>query len=334
MYAGLAGIARAGPADPTPRFHELTVVRGHAATTLGPTPISTGAAWLTLDTLLEVPRPGEEGHWRNFASSRRIAWKTGTSWGLRDGWAVGNSSRYTVAVWVGNASGEGRPGLTGSTMAAPLMFALFNADPASPWFDLPVHALRRIDTCENDGYLANDACATNQAWIPRDSHFDALSPHNLRVNLDAAGKQRVDSNCESPGAMIRAQWFVLPPAEEFYYRRVHSEYRPMPALRADCAGTQPGGRPALALLYPDSKSQVLIPQELDGSRGRTVFEAIHRRRDATIYWHLDDRYLGETHTFHQQSLDIDPGEHILTVVDDEGERVARRFQVIATRTSF
>ena len=94
------------------------------------------------------------------------------------------------------------------------------------------------------------------------------------------------------------------------------------------------GRPALALLYPDANSQVLIPQELDGSRGRTVFEAIHRRREATIYWHLDDRYLGETHTFHQQSLDIDPGEHILTVVDDEGERVARRIQVIATRKGF
>ena len=78
---------------------------------------------------------------------------------------------------------------------------------------------------------------------------------------------------------------------------------------------------------------MLIPRELDGSRGRTVFEAVHRRREATIYWHLDDRYLGETHTFHQQSLDIDPGEHILTLVDDEGERVARRFQVLATPTS-
>jgi penicillin-binding protein 1C len=334
MYAGLAGIARAGTADPTPRFHALTVVRGQAAATPGPTPISTGAAWLTLDTLLEVPRPGEEGHWRNFASSRSIAWKTGTSWGLRDGWAVGNSSRYTVAVWVGNASGEGRPGLTGSAMAAPLMFALFNALPASPWFDVPVHALRRIDTCENDGFLATDTCATTRTWMPLDSHFDALSPHNLRVNLDAAGKQRVDSNCESPGRMIRAQWFVLPPAEEFYYRRVHSEYRPMPALRTDCAGGQVGGRQALALLYPETNSQVLIPQELDGSRGRAVFQAIHRRREATIYWHLDDRYLGETHTFHQQSLDIDPGEHILTVVDDEGERVARRFQVIATRKGF
>jgi penicillin-binding protein 1C len=123
MYASLAGLARAGEADAAPQFHELTVLRGVAARTRTGAAIGTGAAWLTLDTLLEVPRPGEEGHWRNFASSRSIAWKTGTSWGLRDGWAVGNSSRHTVAVWVGNASGEGRPGLTGSTMAAPLLGA-------------------------------------------------------------------------------------------------------------------------------------------------------------------------------------------------------------------
>jgi penicillin-binding protein 1C len=218
-------------------------------------------------------------------------------------------------------------------MAAPLMFALFNAVPESPWFEAPIHALRRIDICDNDGYLATDACVATRTWMPADSHFDVLSPHNLRVHLDATGKQRVDSDCESPGRMTRASWFVLPPAEEFYYRRVHAEYRPMPALRADCAA-RVNGRPALALLYPDPDSQVLIPRELDGSRGRTVFEAVHRRREAVLYWHLDGRYLGETHTFHQQSLDIDPGAHILTVVDDQGERVSRRFQVIATRNGF
>ncbi|HEU4781455.1 MAG TPA: penicillin-binding protein 1C [Steroidobacteraceae bacterium] len=331
MYASLAGLARAGVADPEPRFRELTALRGTPARTRGAVAIGTGAAWLTLDTLLAVPRPGEEGHWRNFASSRSIAWKTGTSWGLRDGWAVGSTSRHTIGVWVGNASGEGRPGLTGSTMAAPLMFALFNSLPASPWFAMPAHALRRMDTCENDGFLATAACVATETWVPADSHFDLLSPHNLRVNLALDGKQRVDSDCESPGRMVQADWFVLPPAEEFYYRRVHAGYRPLPTLRADCAATRAGGRPALALLYPDPNATVLIPQELDGQRGRTIFEAVHRRREAILYWHLDDRYLGETHTFHQQSLDIDPGEHILTVVDDEGERVARRFQVIATR---
>jgi penicillin-binding protein 1C len=329
MYASLADIARAGPADRAPRFHELSVLAGSKSRERGPTPIGTGAAWLTLETLLEVPRPGEEGNWRSFASSRRIAWKTGTSWGLRDGWAVGNTSRYTVGVWVGNASGEGRPGLTGSTMAAPLMFGLFNVVPRSEWFDVPVHALRRIETCANDGYLANGACATETVWMPRESHFDRLTPHNLEVHLDG-GRLRVTGDCESPGNMTRTSWFVLPPAEEFYYRRSHAEYRPLPATRADCLGGR-AGRAALAVLYPDANARVLIPSELDGTRGRAIFEAVHRRRDARVYWHLDDRYLGETHTFHQQSLDIDPGEHILTLVDDQGERVARRFEVLATR---
>jgi len=336
MYASVAAVARAGVADEAPRFHALTVLRDAPANArgvspIGPSPIGTGAAWLTLDALLEVPRPGEEGHWKSFASSRSIAWKTGTSFGLRDGWAVGDSSRYTVGVWVGNASGEGRPGLTGSTMAAPLMFGLFNSLAASDWFDMPMHALKRIEVCENDGYLTNGTCATTRIWMPRDSHFDALSPHNLRVHLEPQGKQRVDGNCESPAAMIHANWFVLPPAQEFYYRRAHSDYQPLPEMRADCDAARAGGRAALAVLYPDANARVMIPRELDGHRGRTVFEAVHRRRDATIYWHLDDRYLGETHTFHQQSLDIDPGEHILTLVDEHGERVARRFQVLATQ---
>lgn len=330
MYASMAAMARAGEADTAPRFRTPSVLLGQPAQTRGDTPITPGSAWLTLDALLEVPRPGEEGAWRSFASSKRIAWKTGTSFGLRDGWAIGSTSHYTVGVWAGNASGEGRPGLTGSTMAAPLMFGLFNGMPDSPWFDKPTYALRAVDVCANDGYLTTAACESERAWIPRNSHFDALSPHNLRVHLDAKTAFRVDGDCESPSSMRHATWFVLPPAEEFYYRRVHAEYRALPAMREGCSAARDPGRAALALLYPEPNARVLIPRDLDGQRGRTVFEAVARRRDATLYWHLDGQYLGETHTFHQQSLDIEPGEHILTLVDDTGDRIARRFEVLAT----
>jgi penicillin-binding protein 1C len=233
-------------------------------------------------------------------------------------------------VWVGNASGEGRPSLTGSSMAAPLMFGLFNDLPESPWFDRPTYALRAVDTCANDGYLRNADCATERAWVPRSSHFDQLSPHNVRAHLDPTATFRVDSECESPFAMRHVTWFVLPPAQEYYYRRAHTDYRSLPDPRPDCGAARDPGKSALALLYPDANSHVLIPRELDGRAGRTVFEAVARRGNATIYWHLDGQYLGETHTFHQQSLDIAPGEHILTLVDDSGDRIARKFQVLAT----
>jgi penicillin-binding protein 1C len=329
MYASLAAMASTGEEQPATGFREPIALSGERPRPRDETPIGTGGAWLTLDTLLEVPRPGEEGSWRSFASSRAIAWKTGTSFGLRDGWAVGTTSRYTVGVWVGNASGEGRPGLTGAAMAAPLMFGLFNGLPTSAWFDRPTYALRAIDVCENDGYLATTECTPERVFVPRSSHFDSLSPHNVRVHFDER-RLRVDGACESPGRMTHSSWFVLPPAQEYYFRRAHAEYRPIPPMRADCQAAEKG-RPALAVLYPDADSRVLIPRELDGKQGRAVFEAVHRRRDATIYWHLDGEYLGETHTFHQQSLDMDPGEHILTLVDDQGERVARPFKVIATR---
>lgn len=330
MYASLAAMARTGAAEHEPVFRQPRVLLDAKATHYRETPIGPGGAWLTLQALLEVPRPGDEGHWKSFASSRAIAWKTGTSWGLRDGWAIGTTSRHTIGVWVGNATGEGRPSLTGSTMAAPLMFALFNGLPPARWFDRPTHALRQITTCANDGFLASADCATERVWVPKDSHFDALSPHNLRVHLDARGA-RVHGDCESPFNMRHTSWFVLPPAQEYYYRRAHAEYRGLPPLRADCQALTNPQAPALAVLYPEPNARVLIPRELDGARGRTVFEAVARRPEATLYWHLDGRYLGQTHTFHQQSLDLAPGEHILTLVDDTGERVVRRFQVLATR---
>ena len=97
-----------------------------------PREIGPGAAWLTLNALLEVNRPDAEAHWKNFASAQRIAWKTGTSFGQRDGWAIGSTARYTVAVWVGNATGEGRADLTGAGGAAPIMFSIFNRLGPSP----------------------------------------------------------------------------------------------------------------------------------------------------------------------------------------------------------
>ncbi len=163
LYAGLANIAATGAAQHAPQFRKPSVMlTGAPRTAPRDSAISIGAAWLTLDALLEVQRPGEEGHWKKFAGSRAIAWKTGTSFGLRDGWAVGTTSRHTVGVWVGNASGEGRPGLTGSSMAAPLMFELFGDLPASGWIDMPMQALRRIELCANDGYLPFHDCETDQ----------------------------------------------------------------------------------------------------------------------------------------------------------------------------
>ena len=74
----------------------------------------------------KVKRPVEEAGWNYFGSAKTIAWKTGTSYGFRDGWAIGFNDEHLVGIWIGNADGEGRPGLTGVRAAAPLLFELFD----------------------------------------------------------------------------------------------------------------------------------------------------------------------------------------------------------------
>lgn len=330
FYANLSHLAQAGRFDDASVYHALRVTRDgkaeEAATTAEVTP---GAAWLTMRALLEVARPGEEGYWKNFSSARKISWKTGTSWGLRDAWAVGSNTRYTVAVWSGNASGEGRPGLIGGVVAAPILFDLFNGLETAEWFPMEEMYLKEIAVCKNDGFLSNGYCETVPQWAPEHSHFDRISPYHLRLHLDKSRQYRVNSKCEQVADIRHEDWFALAPAQEFYYRRHHADYRSMPPVRKDCASATQADDSPLDFIYPADDAQLYIPIDLAEKKGRAVFEAVHRERDSLLFWHLDEQYLGSTRTFHQMALDTTPGPHVITIVDEKGERLSRRFIVLA-----
>jgi penicillin-binding protein 1C len=313
----------------TARLPELPAPAAEAWFGRGANRLSPGAAWLTLQALLEVSRPGEDGAWRSFATSRQIAWKTGTSWGLRDAWAIGSSGRHTVGVWVGNADGRGRPHLTGALAAAPLLFALHNRLPRASLPPAPLRAMKRVSVCRGDGYLANDNCAREEQWVPIASHFDRQSPYHQLVHVDAAGA-RADSSCASTQELRSQPWFVLPAAMEFYYRRHAATYRELPAWRSGCAGqlTVAANQETLDFIYPNVNAQIYLPLELDGRRGRVVFEAVHRDNDAELHWHIDGRYLGSTRLYHQQALELSAGAHRVAIVDNAGQRVERAFTIL------
>jgi penicillin-binding protein 1C len=333
QYANLAHVARQiYPGQPV--FYQRThVLRSESQNTSTQVDMNPASAWLTLKALLEVARPQEEASWRSFATSRSIAWKTGTSWGLRDAWAIGNTSHYTVAVWVGNADGEGKPGLTGSVAAAPIMFALIERLPTSEWFVEPTLWMKQVEVCRNDGFLSNGACESQPESIPKSSHFDRISPYNVSVHLDAQRGFRVDSSCERVDRMRHENWFVLPPGPESYFKKTHASYRPLPSFRTDCSGATTAEQNPMEFLYPNLSTRLYIPIDFNTERGRTVFEAVHRDPNAVLRWHLDDQYVGETRVFHQQALDISTGTHVITIVDAAGHRLSRRFEVLGKATS-
>jgi len=334
MYANLAAAARQQSTISERYYRQPRVLMQQQTRTRRHSELGPAAAWMTLDALLEVNRPGIENHWRNFSSSRKLAWKTGTSYGLRDGWAIGNSGRYTIGVWVGNASGEGRPGLTGGATAAPLLFDIVNLLDSAPWFEKPLPYMKQVQVCKDDGYLANALCDSEAQWIPRHSHFDKVTPNHRIVHLDQS-QQQVHSRCQAVAEMQHKSWFVLPPGQAWYYRQRHINYRSVPNFRRDCMASQASSGKAapIELLYPVVGSKFYIPVDLAEVKSRVVFEAVHRDADATLYWHLDDRYLGETATFHKLELDIAVGWHRITLVDQQGNRLVRWFEVLGKEDS-
>lgn len=288
--------------------------------------MSAASIWQCFETLTELERPTQEGEWEQFTSSRSIAWKTGTSFGFRDAWALGLNPDYLVGVWVGNADGEGRPGLTGVTVAAPLMFDVFALLKSSAWFDPPYDELTEIEICTSSGFRAGPDCGlTEMRLVPEAGERMEACPYHRIVHLDSNQRFQVQSDCYETAEMVNVSWFVLPPVMEWYYKKRNTHYHVLPPFLAGCGeeNEQP-----MEMIYPRETRQIFIPRGLDGERSRVIFQVAHRESGATIHWHLDERYLGETSLIHQMEFQTPEGLHILTLVDADGNILEKRFEVV------
>lgn len=336
LYAGLARTALSAPGSErdraffppswSPRLSEggrYTQAAGRFDN-----PYSAASAYLTLEALLDVARPGEEAAWQDYASGKRIAWKTGTSFGFRDAWAIGVTSRFAVGVWVGNASGEGRAELRGILNAAPILFEVFSSLPSAPWFPQPSAELVHATVCAQSGYLAGPYCAnTVDRLVPKAGATSAVCPFCRAVSLDESGKFQVTIG-ELPSTMVRTEnRFVLPPTPEWFYRMQHYDYRPLPPFRSR-DGVVPSSR-AFGIIQPREGSLLYVPIELSGAEGKLVFEAAATDPGATLYWHLDQAYLGSTRGRHRLEIRPAAGHHALTVVDEWGGSETVHFEVLS-----
>lgn len=285
-----------------------------------------GAIWLTYNAMKEVNRPQGDEAWRFYDSSLEIAWKTGTSFGGRDGWAIGTSSKYVVGVWVGNASGEGRPSLTGVGSAAPILFDVFNLLPRTKWFATPFNDLEEADVCALSGHLAGDHCPVVKQWIPLSGSKTTVCPYHKTIHLDPTGQYQVNSSCESVDNMITKTWFVLPPVMEWYYKSLHMDYMPLPPFRADCQGGTSG---AMDFIYPKENGKIYLAKDFNGVIQPFVLKAAHSSPNAKLFWYLGDKYLGETKTFHEMQVEAKTGKYILTVTDESGNEIRRKIEIVS-----
>jgi penicillin-binding protein 1C len=277
------------------------------------------------EAMQKLNRPDEESGWQQFQSSRQIAWKTGTSYGFRDGWAIGLNNDHVIGVWVGNADGEGRPGLTGVSAAAPLLFRLFDLVDGDVNLGEPFGMPKEV--CNESGMLASKNCISTKAVQLPDylMKTESCLYHQL-LHLDKQGKYQVNNTCYNVSDIVQQSWFVLPPVQGWYYKKFHPNYKKQPAFLSGCI--QSDSKAHFELIYPNQFTKVKIPLEQSGEKGFSIFEAAHQNSNAVVYWHLDDQYLGYTKGTHQKGIQADPGAHTIRLVDEFGNEISQRFEVI------
>lgn len=283
-----------------------------------------GAVWQTFNALTEVNRP-EEIDWKSIPSMHPIAWKTGTSYGFRDAWAVGVTPHYAVGVWVGNATGEGKPGLVGARTAGPVLFDIFSLLPPTQWFKRPGNVFVKTEVCRKSGHLKGRFCEETDTLLilPAGLKTEACPYHHL-VTLSADETHRIYENCANLEPTIQKSWFTLPPVWEWYYKQHHPEYSPLPPFKPGCGedALQP-----MQFIYPPMNARIVLPKQMDGSPGYMTAELAHGNPVTTIFWHLDNTYLTQTQDFHKISLQPTPGKHSLTAVDSAGNTVTTTFYI-------
>lgn len=281
--------------------------------------------YLTYESLKEVNRPESDESWEFFDSSKQIAWKTGTSFGFRDAWAIGTTKDYVVGVWVGNADGEGRPGLVGVQTAAPILFDVFNLLPNSKWFAKPFDELQEVEICKQSGHRASPNCnAIEQKFIQLSGLKTKPCPYHILVHLDKTESFQVNSSCEDINTIKHKSWFVLPPLMAYYYKTKNPFYKPLPKFRSDCLGEN---NISIAFIYPNENNSIFLPKDFDGQTNDLILKIAHSKPELTVFWYVDDIYIGSTKDIHELAIIPKEGKHIITVVDALGNEAKRNFEI-------
>ena len=283
--------------------------------------VSRETAWLVTEILREVERPDLPAAWRLARDVPAVAWKTGTSYGHRDAWAVGYAGSYTIGVWVGNFDGAARQGISGAEHAAPLLFDLFRAlDPGgaqsggtqSGGTPAGRPAGLRIESLE--------VCALSHqlpgAWCPGRTRIEYLPG---RTRLDRCGYHRRIRVADARGTPAFREVTRYPAELVAWWRREGHPLPDQPAV-AMVAGPATGLAAGLAprIVSPDAATPYHLRRDAPREHQRIALVAQAGLEVGRLYWYRDGLLVASGRPGERLFLDPRPGTHRLVVTDDQG----------------
>ena len=290
--------------------------------------LSPEASFAVLEMLRTNPRPSEDSDTALFARSAAIPWKTGTSYGFRDAWAVGVVGPYVLGVWIGNFDGRPNPNFVGRDGAGPLFFAIADAMRArAPLAETIVHDalnLRKVKVCALSGDLPGPHCNhLKETWfIPGKSPIRTCAVHR-EVKIDVATGLRA---CPGEDAATATEVFEFWPSDLLkLFRTAGIPRRVPPPYASGCHAVAPGGAPPL--IASPAKG---LDYHLGGRRNEIPLTAVTDADGRYVYWFVDDRLVGTARSGETLLWTAKPGRFVVRAVDDQGRSVAEELHVSST----
>ena len=285
--------------------------------------------WQTFEAMKTLTRPNEIGEWERYESARDIAWKTGTSYGHRDAWAVGVTPSYTIGVWVGNADGEGRNEIVGVSTAGKMLFDVLEVLPTDDdWFEEPRAGTIVMSLCAKSGMLASVHCEDEvSVRLDKDVQGGTACLYHKTIFTDRSKSYQVNRDCWNEDDLIKTKYFDLPPTVSKYYGIKNFDYKTIPPYHPNCRDML-SGDDQMQFVYPSPNDKIHLPLDLNGEQQELVVELNHKDREAEVFWYLDEEYIGVTMGTHQMSLQPNPGEHLILCIDLDGDKVELPFSIL------
>ncbi|WP_081867642.1 penicillin-binding protein 1C [Hymenobacter sp. IS2118] len=323
------GASRADGQRRTPRKPDSMAIFNSSFSIFNSELVSEAAAFLITDMLAQHTRPDLPLGYQGSSRLPKIAWKTGTSYGRRDAWSIGYNPDYTVGVWVGNFSGEGRPALTGTDIATPLLFDLFNAlayNAPQHWAPPPASLDFRL-VCAETGLVPGDHCPNQliDYYLPGTSSARRCE-HQREALVSADGTVSYCRACV-PAAGFRRQLFANPLPEVLAFRE--SQGLPatrLPAHNADCRlvrGADETGA-ALAITSPLANAEYLLSR---AEKQQLLLSCAAGSEVRQVFWYVNDQFLRAASATERVFISPPAGNVKISCADDHGRNVDIQLRV-------
>ena len=307
LYADLANFGEhrpprllPGPAEPARRL------------------FSPEACAMITEILTRLERPDLPTSWERALAVPAVAWKTGTSYGHRDAWAVGYSADKVIGVWVGNMDGAPVKGISGAVHAGPILFELFRAveEHGSRLVTPPGLNIAEVEVCAESRQLPGPNCPRRimARIIPGRTRLGPCPVHG-QILVDERTGLRLEGDCllTHPAKAVTVTQY---PAELVsWWRAVGIPFEAPPEQAPGC-GAPAGEGPRI--VSPSPATPYKLRRDAPASFQQIVLTADAPASSRRLTWYVDGALTAQGEPGKQLFWQPSQGSHRLVVADDHG----------------